>query len=191
MEVCNCIRFIHLQKDTIMFRGTLLTLVVAAAVCIGCGTKTTTEGDAPTKPAGDAAKFFLTEEPAGAKSVVDVKTNAKDGDEVTLIGRIGGSDSPFVSGRASFTIVDTSFVPCNERPDDACETPWDYCCATDLLPGGTATVKIVDAEGATLAKDAKQDLALKELQTIVVKGKAKRDEAGNLIVLAPAVFVKK
>lgn len=32
---------------------------------------------------------------------------------------------------------------------------------------------------------------MKELQTLVVKGTAKRDEAGNLTVLVPAVFVKK
>lgn len=168
-----------------------LPLLLATAFCIGCGTSTATSVDEPQKPSADAAKYYLAEEPAGAKSVIELKSSAKDGEEITLVGRIGGSATPFVAGRASFTVVDTTFVPCNERPGDTCEVPWDYCCDTDRLPSGTATVKIVDAAGSTLAKDAKQDLALKELQTVVIKGKAKRDEAGNLIVLAPAVFVKK
>jgi hypothetical protein len=120
--------------------------------------------------------------------VLDAKASAQD---VTLVGRIGGSLSPFVSGRASFTVVDASLVPCSENPGDTCPTPWDYCCDTDKLPAATAVVKLVDADGATVAKDAKRDLGMKELQTVVVKGKAKRDEAGNLTVLAPAVFVKK
>jgi hypothetical protein len=174
-----------------MLRFRFLLLAITSTICIGCGTSSTSSVDESTKPSAEAAKYLLTEEPAGAKSVIDLKTNAKDGEEVTLVGRIGGSATPFVPGRASFTVVDTTFVPCNERPGDTCDQPWDYCCDTDRLPSGTATVKIVDAEGSTLAKDAKADLALKELQTIVIKGKAKRDEAGNLIVLAPAVFVKK
>ena len=38
--------------------------------------------------------------------------------------------------------------------------------------------------------DAKQLLGVKELSTVVVQGKAARDEAGNLTVLASGVFVK-
>jgi len=156
------------------------------ALAAGCSSSSPTAGDA--SPPAEAAQYFLTEAPVAAKSVVDAKKSAQDGEEVTLVGRIGGSESPFVSGRASFTIVDVSLVPCNEGPSDSCETPWDYCCSTDL-PQATAVVKIVDADGKTIAKDAKKDLGMKELQTVTVKGKAKRDEAGNLVVSAPAVFV--
>ena len=51
-------------------------------------------------------------------------------------------------------------------------------------------VKIVDASGKTVAMDAKKSLGLKELQTVVVRGRAKRDETGNLTVLADGVFVR-
>jgi hypothetical protein len=174
-----------------MFRASWIPLLFLAAACVGCGSHTAaTDNDEP-KPSSGAKKHLLSTEPAGAKSVIEVKAGAKDGDEITLVGRIGGSASPFVSGRASFTVVDTSFVPCNERPGDTCEQPWDYCCDTDRLPTGTATIKVVDAAGDTLALDGKRDLALVELQTVVVKGTARRDSAGNLIVLAPAVFVRK
>ena len=34
----------------------------------------------------------------------------------------------------ALAVVDNALKPCNEQDDDACETPWDYCCDTDLLP---------------------------------------------------------
>lgn len=38
--------------------------------------------------------------------------------------------------------------------------------------------------------DARKLLNVKELSTVVVKGEAQRDEAGNLTVLASGVYVK-
>ena len=163
-------------------------ILVTLALATGCSPPSPTADSA--SPSAEMAQYFLTEAPTEAKSVLDAKKSVEDGEEITLVGRIGGSESPFVSGRASFTIVDVSLVPCSERPGDSCQTPWDYCCDTDQLPGATAVVKIVDADGKTIAKDAKKVLGMKELQTVTVKGKAKRDEAGNLVVQAPAVFVK-
>jgi hypothetical protein len=51
-------------------------------------------------------------------------------------------------------------------------------------------VKVVDAEGNVVKSDAKSLLGAKELQTVVVSGKAKRDEAGNLTILAKGVYIK-
>jgi hypothetical protein len=172
-----------------MYRQMLLASIALTASCAGCGADSA--ANLGNKPSDAAAKYRLSDEPTAAKSVIDARGSAKDGDEVTLVGRIGGSASPFVAGRAMFTIVDTSFVPCNEREGDTCEQPWDYCCDTDQLPSGTATIKIVDDKGDTVSLDGKKDLALAELATVVVKGKAKRDTAGNLTVLAPGVFVRK
>jgi hypothetical protein len=174
---------------TAIGKHVFLTLALGSlALAPGCSPSSPTAKQAPRS--AEAAKYFLTEEPAGAKSVVDAKKSVQDGEEVTLVGRIGGSQSPFVAGRATFTLVDASLVPCNERPDDMCPTPWDYCCDTELLPAATAVIKLVDDQGQSLAMDARKDLGMKELQTVTVKGKAKRDEAGNLVVLAAAIFVK-
>jgi hypothetical protein len=173
-----------------MVRLQMLGTLATVALVVGCNTGST-PNPAPAGPTAAASKYFLTDEPASPKSVSEAKESAKDGEEVTLVGRIGGSVSPFVSGRASFTIVDTSFVPCSEIEGDSCNTPWDYCCDSDRLPGSTAVVKVVDADGKTLAMDAKKELGMAELQTVVVKGKAKRDEAGNLTVLTPALFVRR
>jgi len=51
-------------------------------------------------------------------------------------------------------------------------------------------VKVVDATGKSVGTDARKLLGLKELLTVVVHGRAKRDEAGNLTVLADGVFVR-
>jgi hypothetical protein len=165
-----------------------LLLLSGLCLWVGC---TSSNNPGTTTVSPEAAKYLLAAEPTAAQAVATAKKEVKDGDDVTLIGRIGGSESPFVAGRASFTIVDTKLVPCSERPGDSCPTPWDYCCDTDQLPSSTASIKVVDESGKTLAIDAKSGLGLKELQTIVVKGKAKRDEAGNLSVLASGIFVKK
>jgi hypothetical protein len=172
-----------------MLRFRSLWMMSLCVVSLGCGSS---EKVAETsKPSAAAEKYLLPDEPHDAQSVMATKESAKDGEEVTLVGRIGGSESPFVNGRAAFTLVDTSLVPCSEREGDSCQTPWDYCCDTDALPKATAVVKVVDEAGQTISLDAKKDLGLKELQTIVVRGKAKRDEAGNLTVTSPAIFVKK
>jgi hypothetical protein len=159
-----------------------------AAVLAGCTQSTPTaapvSSGSPTPPVADV---LLAEQPADAKPVGDVRDAAEDGVDVTVFGRIGGSDHPWVDGRAAFSIVDPKVEPCH--PSEGCPTPWDYCCKTDQLPGNRALIKIVDAAGETVEQDARQLLKVKELQTVVVKGKAKRDEAGNLTVLAEHVFV--
>jgi len=107
-----------------------------------------------------------------------------------VVGRIGGSANPWVEGRAAFSIVDLSLKACSDREGDECAMPWDYCCETDLLPKATVLVKVVDDSGNLVATDARELLQAKELQTVVVEGKAKRDEAGNLTVLAGGVYAK-
>lgn len=169
--------------------ATALLLAVPLALLGGCGTSAP-----PTTASGasaEGAAYLLASEPATAKGVKDVRADTNDADEVTLVGRIGGDTSPWINGQAAFLIVDNSLKPCNEKDDDACPTPWDYCCDADALPTCKAMVKVVDPSGKTVATDARKLLGLKELQTVVVRGKAKRDEAGNLTVLAYGIFIRK
>jgi hypothetical protein len=166
-------------------------MFIFAALCgvvlvAGCRQAVTTS-DATS---AQAAAYRLSEEPTGAKGVMQLKEVAADGDDIVVEARIGGASDPWVSGQAAFLVVDSSLKPCNEKDDDSCETPWDYCCDVDLLPKAKAMVKVVDENGKPLATDARELLGLKELQTVVVRGKAKRDEAGNLTILADGVFVR-
>ena len=153
----------------------------------GCGG---TSAPPQEKASAEGAAYRLTSAPEGAKGVKAVKDDSKDGEDVVVEGRIGGETNPWVEGQAAFLVVDKALKPCNEKDDDGCETPWDYCCDTDLLPEQKAMVKIVDSKGKTVSTDARKLLGVKELQTVVVRGKAKRDDAGNLTVLADGVFVR-
>src|SRR5262245_45178186 len=173
--------------------GLLVLTVVFAA---GCSRPTpppvgaNTPAPAPVASAA-GAKYLLAAEPAEARGVLDARKAAQDGDEIAIVGRIGGSKRPF-TGRAAFTIVDPSVKHCGENGDDGCPTPWDYCCGVgkEELARATAMVKFVDDQGKTLTDDAKTLLGVRELQTVVVRGTAKRDDAGNLTVLASGVYVR-
>ena len=137
------------------------------------------------------SSYLLAEEPEGAKGVMDVKQTAKDGDDVLIVGRVGGDKKPFLEGLAGFTIVDTSLKSCADIPGDTCPNPWDYCCEDPTeVKKGKALVKFVDDSGNTLKKDARDLLGVAPLETVVVRGKAKRDSEGNLTVLASAVHVR-
>jgi hypothetical protein len=163
-----------------------LRVLGLVGVLAGCGTSPSPQD----KASAEGAAYRLQSAPEGAKGVKAVKADSKDGDEVVVEGRIGGEASPWVEGQAAFLVVDKLLKPCNEKEDDACETPWDYCCDTDVLPEHKAMVKIVDSSGKTVSTDARKLLGIKELQIVVVRGKAKRDDAGNLTVLADGIFVR-
>ena len=75
----------------------------------------------------DGSKFLLSHEPEGAEDVIKVRESAKDEAEVVIVGRIGGSEVPWVEGRAAFSIVDTSLKSCLDVGSDQCPMPWDYC----------------------------------------------------------------
>jgi hypothetical protein len=166
---------------------TLLCSSIILAGVAGCGTPAAT----PSKVAVPDSKFVLAEAPADAKEVTAARKDANDGDEVVISGRIGGDVDPWFKDRAAFLIVDSSLVPCSERPGDTCETPWDYCCDTDVLADSKATIKFVDEAGQTVSKDARELLGVKELDRVTIRGQAKRDEAGNLTVLASGIYIKR
>lgn len=134
----------------------------------------------------EGKKYLLGQEPAAARGVIDVRKEAKDGDEVTVVGRVGGAVNPFTPGRATFLIVDPSL-----KPAEACSCPWDYCeSPEEELAAARATVKFLDNQGKTLQAAAKDIFGIKELTTVVIKGKARREE-GNLTVVADGIFVRK
>src|SRR4051812_40809803 len=85
--------------------------LLLALLAAGCGVA----NDVPPPPStpapaasADGGQYRLPAEPAGARGVLQVRKEAKDGEDVVVVGRVGGSAKPFVAGRASFTIVDPS-----------------------------------------------------------------------------------
>jgi len=164
----------------------LLAGLAAAALVAGCrqAADSPPKADTPAGSAGEAS-YRLAVEPAGAKPVGQLRKETKDNDEVTLIGRVGGEEKPFFEGMAAFYVVDPQLTPC----EDGCKTPWDYCCATEL-GSARAVVRVVGPEGRPVPADARTLLGLKELSTVVVHGRAKRDPKGGLAVLADGVYVR-
>jgi hypothetical protein len=137
----------------------------------------------------DQKGLLLEEEPKDAKEVQAVRKDAKNGEEVTVVGRIGGRKNPWVKGAAAFSIVDTSLKSCDQIEGDSCPTPWDYCCEADL-PKSTLFVTFVDDAGKIVKKDARQLLKIKELQTVVVQGKVKRDKSNNVTLVASKLYLR-
>ena len=174
---------------TDVVRGAAL-LILAALV--GCGAQTPAPPQAAARPVAAAAgaQYLLASEPAAAKSILQVREESKHGDEVVLVGRIGGDVNPWVEGRAAFSLVDLSARACSDIPGDTCPTPWDYCCETDKLVKGKTLIKFVGGDGKPVATDARELLGVKELDTLVVQGTAQRDDSGNLTILASKVFVR-
>lgn len=177
------------RKGYVMKKWSLVSLGLLALASFSLGCSQEAETKTPSV-AVDSSKYLLTSEPEGAQDVIAVRESAQDQDEVVVVGRIGGSENPWIDGRTAFTIVDPSLQACSDIPGDQCEKPWDYCCATDKLPGATALIKVVDENGDLIKADAREALKLTELQTVVVKGKASRDENGNLTVLANSLYVR-
>ena len=172
----------------------VFALCVAAGLTLaGCSGDVSPPADTrsnATLSADEAAQYLLAEAPGEAVEVMAARESAGDGDEVIVVGRIGGSKSPWIDGRAAFPIVDRSVKACNEISGDRCPTPWDYCCQLDLLARGTALVKLVDADGRALAFDARAIPGVTELAAVVVKGTAHRDEAGNLTITANRIYIQ-
>ena len=160
--------------------------IMAAVVLVMAGCK---EDKPAEKPPMDGTPYLLTSQPAGSLEVKELLREAKDGDEVVVTGRIGGERDPWVEGLAMFNIVDNSLVPCNEIPGDNCSLPWDYCCDPNVAASRTL-VEVVDKNGQTVAEDARRLLRVKELQTVVVKGTARRDTDGNVTLIATGIFVQ-
>lgn len=170
----------------------LFLLSAMGFLVLGCGPADT----APTETVGTesssdplVSSYLLESEPSGAIPVGEARANVADGQEITLIGVIGGSTKPFVEDFAVFTIVDPKVSYCGG--DDPCPTPWDYCCTQDQVKDNIATVKLVDESGAPVEQDAKKMLGVVELSEVVVRGTAERDEAGNLTIAVSQVFVRK
>ncbi len=138
-----------------------LGLMSLTLLAVGCGSS---EVPSASNNGGvvSNSQFVADSDPAGAMPVGQAREKTEDGQEVTLVGLIGGSSKPFVNGLAAFTIVDAK-VP-YFADDEGCPTPWDYCCETDAVKDNIATIKVVDESGNPVAGDAKELLNVKGFQ---------------------------
>ena len=131
-------------------------------------------------------------EPSGT-NVAACKASAKQGETVTVVGRIGGSRMPFANDVAAFTIVDPSLKSCADGTDpDHCNTPWDYCCEDrEAMKRGMATIEFADAQGVPLGFPVRGASGLEPLATVAVTGVVvEKNDAGLMVVRATKVVVR-
>lgn len=166
--------------------------IMTAAFLSGCST----EGDVTTpytvtSPPVSSSEYLLEDEPDGAIGVIEARESAKDGEDIVVVGQIGGSTHPWIEGRAAFTLLDASMsvVPEGEECSGEQVCMGD-CCAAERVCC-TTLVKFVDGAGTLVPVDARNLLGVQAEDTVVIRGKAKKDEKGNFLVVASGVYVRR
>ena len=135
------------------------------------------------------ASRMVSDEPEGAKPLVDVKSSASVGDDVTFVARIGGRAKPFVDGRAVMVVMDPAIPSCADNPGDSCAIPWDYCCeTTETITANAATVRVVGPDGDPV-KTSFADAGFAGLDRLTLTGKvAEKDDAGRFVVDVASIY---
>lgn len=172
--------------------------VMVAILATGCGQQTADNNSTPElNPVSnsstlDTSRYILTEEPDGATGVIAARKDAQDGDEIVLLGRIGGSKKPWIDGRSAFMLIDASRMVVGDGEESAeGELCLDDCCAS-LRAECTTLVKIVDEKGSVLSIDARDLLQAQVNDLVVVRGHVERDEEqGSFVVIADGVHVRR
>ena len=123
--------------------------------------------------------------------------------DVVLVGSVGGvanpSDQshpefPFAKGKAIFFLADPAAVAEMEEHEHK-HAPGEECAFCAAHAGESAhmlaVIQFTDEQGKTLPVDARDLFELKEKETVVVRGKAKVDPSGMLIVDATGLYVRR
>lgn len=168
-----------------MFLGTI-------ALFSGCN-RAPEAGSQPSPSSNpiDGSRYMLTEEPDEAIGVIEARESASDGAPITVVGRIGGTISPWVNGRAAFTLLDASMVLVAEGTDtEEGQICTGDCCAAER-GNATMLVKIIDDKGRVLEVDSRRLLRIVENDMVVVCGKATKDKSGNVALMVDGIFVRR
>ena len=138
------------------------------------------------------AGLFAAETPANAKDISEVRSAAKDGEEVLVRGRVGGRPKPFVDARAAMILTDMGMAPCNTIPGDTCSTPWDYCCEPpEEVARKSVLVQVAGADGKPAKASLEGSGGLQPLSTVVVRGKVQRGpDDKTLAINATSIHVE-
>lgn len=180
-----------------------LSLAASTLALASCGRSDDASAGAkapPAEPSGMPAMGIVrlpeglivsVKEPSGTH-VAACKAAAKQGEEVTIVGRIGGTRNPFVADAAVFTIVDPSLKACGDSDDDHCKTPWDYCCEDrEAMKRSMATVEVVGDDGQPLALPLRGLQGLEPLAMVAVTGTVtERNDQGVFVVRARKIAVR-
>ncbi len=168
-------------------KSLIVGLIGLSILCLGCG-KSGTVVIPPPAGNGLAENLWLSSAPASPEDPLALRAKDAKSGVVSVIGMVGGDKDVFVANRALFTLVDRSLKDCN-RTGDGCTTPWDYCCE-DPKDIRSASVAVEIHEGGKLApKSVRGFHGLDHGKTVIAQGELRRDEHGNLTLIATGLHV--
>ncbi len=159
-----------------------IAFVLLLLTGIGCSR----EFAASSAIAPEAEKIMMSMEPSGALSIKEAHASSDSGTTTVVVGRIGGTAKPFVDGLAVFNIVDLSVEGCESDPH--CRAPCNL--PPEELKVSTALVKLIGDNGSVIPRDTRELLPVSNSSIVVVHGRTKRNDHGNLTILAKKVFVR-
>lgn len=169
-------------------------ILLAAAFLTACGEKQSTAESAAAPDPSSALAAVLAAAPSGDPQPIHIaRESAKPGDAITVSGRVMGSVSPFVEGRAAFILGDPEVITaCSDMPDDHCETPWDTCCDTvEDRKRATATIQVVGEDGRVLKEGIEGVDGIAKLATLTVSGTVAEGSTTDVLVInATAIDTK-
>ena len=151
-----------------------LPFVLLAAAC-------SDSGSSASPPSARLDGFVSAKAEAASVTVLDARRDARTGAELVVRGRV----QDFVSGAAAFVLIDESLRACSDEGDpmeDSCTTPWDYCCVEpSKIAAACAMVEFRDEQGV-IREPIAGLRGLDHLDTVIVRGVAEVDPAGNLVL---------
>jgi hypothetical protein len=179
-------------------RVTMLALAIGAGIggglIVGCDQKKDQTVSAPSQPPEALpAGLMVANAPEHPSDIAEVRKAAADGADVVIHGRVGGSERPFVEGRAAFQLVDLALPTCDKTgPMHDCKTPWDYCCDDKSdVAARSVTVQVVGASGQPLRASLAGVGGLKPMSEVSVKGTVRKSPDGKaMTVNATELYVK-
>jgi len=123
--------------------------------------------------------------------------------DVVLVGAVGGvpnpseqshPEFPFAKGKAVFFLADPEAVAEVEEHEHK-HAPGEECSFCAAHAGDSAhmlaVVQFADEKGKPLPVDARELFELQEKETVVVRGKAKIDPSGMLVIDATGLYVRR
>lgn len=129
--------------------------------------------------------FFASEGLADPLDVKYVKDEVEAGGEIVVRGTVMDFGE-----LATFKLVEDSLQDCSEIHDDACATPWDYCCEdATALARYTMNVEFMDGD-LPGPWGVKGFHGIDHLTEVVVTGTYHQDEAGNMRLEATKIALQ-
>jgi hypothetical protein len=155
----------------------LLLLAPAVLLLAACSEPADSPASAPAAQAV-AASYLL---PADVPDTVPVlkALKAEEGAEVAIVGKVQKISN---KTRAGFFLTDESVLDCLRcGMPGGCKTPWDYCCREKEMRASTMLVELRGPDGLPARV---QDLGIRELDLVAVRGTLAKGPGDRLMLVA-------